>query len=253
MLATSNMAVSAGSGSNTGTQPLNPQLAPLPTCTATPGGCAGGNNHGAGDWLWNAKKDLVTQLNANAQCVNSKLASIETKAQWTLVSTWDKTPITATSLASYLNNNIGLFDGTKSTYRYQWVSCGQKNPNCGATAGLVYIKDDFTQNPDTTADTVTPSSPFKSFWQPSYTAPGTHDLYNLGVGINYSNDGVNIENESTLFHEALHGMTGIYDYTNYSPRGGLKGIFCSFSGTIPPSECISAAIRDNILSACFTF
>jgi len=69
------------------------------------------------------------------------------------------------------------------------------------------VKQVFADTSDTTAITVTPSEPFKSFWQPAYQGPDPSypndpRYTGFGVGIDPSNNGVNIYNESNLFHEA---------------------------------------------------
>lgn len=86
--------------------------------------------------------------------------------------------------------------------------------NCGGNP--LNVKQVFADTSDTTAITVTPSEPFKSFWQPAYQGPDPSNpndphYTGFGVGIDPSNNGVNIYNESNLFHEALHGMTALYD------------------------------------------
>jgi len=116
------------------------------------------------------------------------------------------------------------------------------------------IKDIF-EAPDLTALTVTPSHPLKSFWQPEYTPPGTDPttgklLYEgFGDGVDRSNFGVNIFNESNLFHEALHGFTNYIDQDLYgvSPYNG------PLPGVGPPSVNISIYIKDKILSKCASF
>jgi len=92
----------------------------------------------------------------------------------------------------------------------------------------------FADTSDTTAITVTPREPFKSFWQRVYTPPNpSNDPNNTGFGIGISpgGNGVNIYNESILFHEVLHGMTALYE----------DGI---------PS---SLQVKNSVLSACPSF
>lgn len=79
--------------------------------------------------------------------------------------------------------------------------------NCNGN-GLV-VKDYFSDTSNRTAVTVTPSYPLRIFWQPVYTAPRLGE--DFGTGIDPTNNGVTINNESVYFREALHGMTGLYD------------------------------------------
>lgn len=89
---------------------------------------------------------------------------------------------------------------------------------------------------------MTPSTPLKTFWQPAYTQA---DNTGFGVGIDPSNNGVNIYNESNVFHEALHGFTGEGDsqIMSYLPSG-IPG-----TGT----ERISVYIKNYVLSSCPSF
>ena len=61
----------------------------------------------------------------------------------------------------------------------------------------------------------------------------------FGDGIDPSPNGVNIYNESDLFHEAIHGMTAQYD-----------DILESTLGVSDPSINVSIYIKNNVLSAC---
>jgi hypothetical protein len=67
-----------------------------------------------------------------------------------------------------------------------------------------------------------------------------------------TNNGVNIYNESTLFHEALHGISGLYD-TCVAPNTCLLAKF-GFANTLTtPSVNISLAIETNVLFTCPSF
>lgn len=199
----------------------------------------------AGDLIWNAYKDVTAQLNTDSQC--------KSKAQNLVFSKFtggdaNGYPITSVSFVSYISHQPGFYDGTKSTTPLGFALCGEGSfsfqlhhrANCNGAWGVT-IKDDFS-NLTNTVDTVTPSYPFKSFWRPSYTPPAPGQIF--GIGIDPSNNGVNISNESNFFHEALHGMTGLYDDQIQSTLG------------IPVSSDtsnISLYIRDNVLSQCPTF
>lgn len=115
--------------------------------------------------------------------------------------------------------------------------CGEGNSSaCGQS---ILIKDYFGGNPVTVV-TVTASHPLKTFWQPNFVSYGVGQF---GVGIDPSNNGANLYNESALFHEALHGFTGLYDAdlaTSY--RLNIPGVLGG------PSEPISVYILNNVLS-----
>lgn len=153
----------------------------------------------------------------------------------------------------YLQNRSRFYDGTKSTLYMTDAVCGEvsfyepynifsNHFDCG---GYGLVKDTFHDISMTTAVTVTPSYPLKVFWQPTYTPPPPHDTTGYGVGINPSNNGINLETESALFHEALHGSTGLMD-------GDLGGLF-HVPDAIDHSYKLSMYIRDNVLKYCPSF
>ena len=78
--------------------------------------------------------------------------------------------------------------------------------------------------------TETPSYPLTVFFRPN----GTY-------GIQLTNSGKNLFNESVFFHEALHGATGQGD-SNLQSAFGYKGL--------QPSSVISSYIQSHILSIC---
>ena len=137
-----------------------------------------------------------------------------------------------------------FYDGPKSKLDYRVAKCGIPSPFiCNVTGTNPPQTVGFQFGPDQTAITVTPSSPYLlSFWQPVFTPPGPNDK-GFGVGINPTNSGVNIYNESTIFHEAIHGFAGLND-------AAIEGYL---PGVTDPSVNISIYIRDNVLSKCPSF
>jgi hypothetical protein len=92
---------------------------------------------------------------------------------------------------------------------------------------------------------MTPSWPLKMFWQPSYTPSTSKTDQGFCAGINPDKNGVNIYNEAVLLHEALHGMTGKYDFYMYSILPGLSNS--------TRSESISIYIKNYVLGYCPSF
>jgi hypothetical protein len=222
-----------------------PEYPPLASCTnkmlQPPVSCPA-----PGDLIWNAMQDLTHQLTTDNTCSAAAQQFVFSYAQISNPSYFSRAgqispPITPTSFASYLLDRPMFYDGTKSTLNYKDALCGEAvfRLDCGTAPGLT-VKGQMNGS-TTTAITITPSAPFKSFWQPQYTPPLPQELF--GVGLDPHNNGVNILNESTLFHEALHGITGLYDQDMYS-------IFPNVSA---PSENISIYIMNNILNKCPTF
>jgi hypothetical protein len=142
---------------------------------------------------------------------------------------------------NYINHKTSFYDGSKSTLDYKYAKCGENFFRLNCNGNGLTVKGTFEDTSGTTAITVTPSSPFKSFWKPGYILPGPNDN-GFGVGINPNNAGANIFNESVLIHEALHGMTALYEDELQSKLG---------SGSQPLS--LSIYIKNNVLSACPSF
>lgn len=231
--------------SGNGTAVNQQEYPPLASCTnkmlQPPVSCPA-----PGDLIWNAMQDLTHQLNTDNRCSAAAQQSVFSYAQISNPSYFSRAgtvslPITPTNFASYLQNHPMFYDGTKSTLNYKEAKCGDAvfRLNCGSAPGLTVGSE--MNGGTATAITVTPSAPFKSFWQPHYTPPAPKEVF--GVGLDPHNNGVNIFNESTLFHEALHGVTGLYDEDMYS-------IFPNVSA---PSENITIYIMNNILNKCPTF
>jgi len=209
---------------------------PLASCTDNGGNCQG--PLGPRDFLWNARNDLVSQLTPNSACSNAAQSYVFSK--FTNGDTYGKL-ITRASSVDYVRNNIGFYDGSKSTLDMSYALCPPGHTRFLCPGSTQTVKQTFEDTSEPTAVTVSPSHPFKSFWQSTFKPAGKDD-HGFGVGINPSNYSVNIYNESILLHEALHGMTGLYDSELETALGVL-----------PPSLNISIYIMDNVLSGCPTF
>ena len=216
--------------SGSATAANQPPFPPLATCTTSPG-CLGPR-----DAIYNALDDLIRRLRspttitipnfsgnltfsgtlsdlAQAQ-VFSKLGKNLTGPAWT-------TP----GLITYLTQlRPSLLDGTRSSMC--WMSLIPWSTPCWilklTTTTLVagYIAAD----PDRGAVSALSSARLLTFFRPSF--------------ILFPNSGENIGNEATLFHEALHGYTGIPDMS-------LLDRF--YKNSSPPSCNISTYIADNVL------
>jgi hypothetical protein len=199
------------------------------------------------DAIWNAQKAVIALLSQ---------PSCWTIAQVRLFNKfldWNDVQVTTQSFISYLSTSPGFFDGTISSYPYKNAKCGEhrwyQRLFCQASPGDVAWLGDWEQG--ATALAVTPSFPFKSFWQPEYKNSPTPEPTNCigasclgiwpGSGIDSANFGANLTNESNLVHEALHGMTGKYD-DQMQEALGIK--------TQRDSQNISLYIRDKVLSPC---
>ena len=197
---------------------------------------------GPRELAWNAMKDLFKQLTTDVTCRTSANTNIFTKTAISNSSDtprgWDP-PISVAGFSAYISDHPLFFDGLRSNLDFKIAKCGEiTRLNCGDFPGHT-IKGEMGDG-TTSATTVTPSSPLKIFWRPSFIQPSTPGTY--GVGLDPTNNGANIANESRLFHEALHGITGLYD-------ADLQSIF----GVTDPSENISYHLRDYVLNFCPTF
>jgi hypothetical protein len=200
---------------------------------------------GPGDLIWNAALDLTRQLTSDDACSAAAqqfvfdYASISNPSYFSRAKKIN-TPIKVAGFVSYLQNHPMFYDGTKSTLDFKVALCSQAvfRGDCGSYPGRT-VGGDMNEG-TITALTVTPSAPFMSFWQPKFTSPRPTEL--VGVGLDPNNNGVNIFNESNLFHEALHGITGLYD----------DDLLKTFEKPLP-SENITIYIMKNILSKCPTF
>ena len=235
-----------GNNSGNGTAVKQQWFPPLTSCTDKAGNCQG--PLGPADLLWNAKADLVNQLTNDQTCSEAAKQYILGKIPYGFF----QSPIVGSDFISYIQGTRRFYDGTKSTYDLKDAKCGEAlRINCTGYNPPRTVKQEFQPSSGTriTALTVTPSKPLKTFWQPAYTGPDPSDpndpnFTGFGVGIDPSRFGANIYNESHLFHEALHGITGYYD----EDLQGLLGIAKQSDSTN-----ISIEIKNKVLSKCPTF
>jgi hypothetical protein len=182
------------------------------------------------DLLFNAKNDLVNQLRNNTLCQQAAKTWVYDVVEKGLF----PSPLDSQEFAAYLSKTWHFYDGTKST-----LDVAELGSWAPANARTV-AKRFFFPGSETTAATGTPSTPLKSFWQP---ADATN---NAGVGIDPRAYGMNLQNESNLFHEALHGFVGKFD-------GAIQQDLHAKDPTVVihgPSENISVYIQNHVLNAC---
>lgn len=214
---------------------------PLPSCTdpTKPLVCPA-----VGDMVWNAKQDLIRQLTGDAACKDAAITWVLNKVRyWAIIGSGSL--VDFGDYVSYLQKTPRFYNGSTSKLYWHDAFCGEHiiRPSCNTSINSGKVYQRLQQYPETTAATVTPSNPLKVFWQPRYTPPGPSDD-GIGIGIDPSNFGVNISNESVLFHEALHGLTGQYDDYLQEKLGRTVG---------GPTANITTYIKDNVLSKCPSF
>jgi hypothetical protein len=200
--------------------------------------------------VWNAKQDLVRQLTNDTTCRNAAIDYVLSKV--TYYSIFGSGSPEFGDYVNYLRKTPRFYNGATSKLDWHDAVCGERwgfggrlviRPNCQTSTTPDKVYQQFQLYPETTAATVTPSNPLKVFWQPRYTRPSDPD-HEIGVGIDRSNFGVNISNESVIFHEALHGITGQYDDYLQDKLGRKVG---------GPTDNITIYIKDNVLSNCPSF
>jgi hypothetical protein len=107
--------------------------------------------------------------------------------------------LTTASFIGYLTKNTpGLYDGLRSNYCYAALTPGNGLCNYPPLNWISTKVGDFlANNPTAGAVTGTPSNPLLTYFRPSI--------------ILYPSLGDNLGNEGMIFHEALHGLTGMLD------------------------------------------
>jgi hypothetical protein len=185
----------------------------LESCTDNRGTCQG--SIGPRDRVYNARNDLVRQLKSDSACLTAAQQLLNKIPQGGFIG-FLAHGIDGATFISYLQNIQHFYNGATSTLLERIALCGENDTTCSqfTTPGQL-TNENFQPNGDTTAQTVTPSYPqLKTSWQPVYQGPSGPSNPNdpnytdgFGVGIDPTDYGVNIYNESNLFHEALHGFT----------------------------------------------
>ncbi len=132
-----------GNNSGTGTAVNQQWFPPLASCTDNRGTCRG-QPLGPRDFIWNARNDLASQLTPNSTCSNAAQTYVFSK--FTNGDIYGK-PITRDSFVSYIQSNIGFYDGTKSTLDMSYALCppGNKRFNCPGSTQTVQQKFEDTR------------------------------------------------------------------------------------------------------------
>jgi hypothetical protein len=161
----------------------------LDHCTTAPG-CIGHY-----EAIYNALDDLISRLN------NAAINSLAQTAVFDKLGTdQNGSKFTTAGFINYLSQKRPrLYDGTTSTYCKDSLDSGStcfKNWFLAFFNGTL-VKDAFASPGDTSALTQTPGQPLLVFVRPS--------------AILFASSGMNIGNEGLLFHEGLHGYTGLLD------------------------------------------
>lgn len=198
--------------------------------------------------LRNAQKALLSLFNKPACWTNAQVVIFNKFLDWNNVQ------LTPQTFINYLSRSPQFYAGPHSSLPFTDAYCGETHWynwtrwGCGK-AGT--ISSNWNQA-DTTAMTITPSDPFKSFWQPDFIRVPYDVPYGCtkgvdcdgvwpGVGIDPDDSGANLTNISALFHETLHGMTG-KDDDDLRKALGLK--------TYQDTTNISLWILNNVVTPC---
>jgi hypothetical protein len=143
--------------------------------------------------------------------------------------------LTTQGFLAYLSGKRPRFyNGLTSTYCTDSLDSGS---HCFQISILKFLLNGkevarVFQDPDIGAITGTPSNPLLTFFRP--------DL------ILFPSSGRNLGNEATIFHEALHGLTGQFDSaTILRPQGLLEKL--GFNSNDPICK-ITRKIEDSVLS-----
>jgi len=174
---------SGGSPSPTGASQEMSWFPVLPNCSGSQQPC-----------IYDALDDLVSRL---------KDPTLSNLAQTNIFNKLGSQYTTAGFITYLTNMKPRFYDGLRSTYcseilTHDWSEtlCFQ-NPVLRYTLNLLNtdVKDAFTSTTD--ALTMTPGNPLLTFFRPE--------------SIGSSSSGQNLGNEALIFHEALHGFTGLQD------------------------------------------
>ena len=183
--------------------------------------------------IFNALKDLTNKFNTS---------SCSTAAQTFVFNKFKDAngiALTTANFNSYLTQQTPQFyDGTTSVWAFKNALCGPRkgfkgflvsNVNCKIFAPGGTIADKFKSSDQPSALAVTPSFPLIVFFRPG--------------DISLSSDGANTTNEARVFHEALHGITGLED-------NALQSILLGLSAVGEPTSNISDYLSSKVLSVC---
>jgi len=226
-------AFGGGNQAHTGTAEDQQKYPELKSCTDKGGNCAVAM--GPRDLIWNARDDLANQLAQDASCQQAAQQYVYSVLKVGGTLGFNKHPISNSDFVAYLRNTWHFYDGTKSTLDSIETGTGGNNPP--KTVSVRW----FFPGSTTTAIAVTPSYPLRTFWQPADATKSADQ-----VGIDPTTSGKNLLNESNLFHEALHGYSGLKD-------PDIQDYFHAVDPSVivgDPSDNISVYIRKWVLGAC---
>jgi YD repeat-containing protein len=194
-------ALFAGNFSNNGTAIKQEWFPSLDYCTSTPG-CIG--HH---DAIYNALSDLIVRLNDKTPItlLDGSTITLSGLAQTSIFNKLGRDQngkaYSTNDFLSYLQTQTPLFyDGTISNYCAGDLTPPKLTLVCKIPVINSFrqkVQDAFATSPSRGALTATPQSPMLSFLRPQF--------------IGFPATGKNLGNEATLFHEALHGWTGLLD------------------------------------------
>ncbi len=216
-LAATFAAFQAGNASGNGTATKQQWFPLLDTCTTTPG-CIGPR-----EAIYNALDDLVARLSdptlfnlAQTQIFN-KLGPDRNGHNF----------MTADFISYLQNKRPRFYNGLASNYCFNSLRFGD---HCFYY--LPFLNGDsvstyFANHVDSDATTGTPNNPLTTYFRPN--------------SILFPSLGRNLGNEGLIFHEALHGWTGIFDQF-------LLEDFLGAGHSTDPSCNISVAIQNTVLS-----
>jgi hypothetical protein len=223
-------AFEGGNASGNGTAVSNPQYPPLPTCTSSPG-CIG-PKEGIYNALDNLKSLLQDPTFVGYDPQSGIHYTLGELAQMRVFSDLGTDArgnprYTTNAFIQYLTTKRPTFyDGLKSQYcNDELLPLSLLNPPCVRFLGKTWLGETVAayfgdpSNSGTTAETGTPSNPLLTFFRPS--------------AILTNSQGRNQANEGLLFHEALHGFTGLQDSNILDDLGyGYSQITASCNITI---------------------
>lgn len=221
-----------GNQANTGTAENQQKYPELKSCTDKGGNCA--TALGPGDLIWNARDDLANQLQLDLPCQKAAQDYLYGVIRYGVF----HQSIDLFRFFAYLRNTRHFYDGKLSTLDSKETGAAGTNP------AMTVSQRWFSAGSTTTAITVTPGNPLRTFWQPADATKSADQ-----VGIDPTTHGMNVLNESNLFHEAIHGYSGLFD-------SDIQEYLRTVDPTVTVSEDtsnISAYIRKWVLSACPIF
>jgi hypothetical protein len=184
-----------GNQSANKTAASNPQYPPLQTCTTTPG-CIGPKQA-----IYNALGDLIARLSSSALVggLNETLSQLAQSQVFSRLGTDSKgVPLTTTTFIQYLmKKRPAFYDGLRSQFCNASLTPWSAPCYIPIIGNSETVEGYFQNNPSAGAETGTPSNPLLTFFRPAF--------------ILYPSLGENLGNEGAIFHEALHGITGLQD------------------------------------------